>query len=444
MEGWRHTIVTLRGPDPDPPVTSSNIPAGWQNADINVKLTATDASGVEATYYSVDGSNPTVAYTAPFTISSEGTTTVKYYSRDTRGNVESVHTDTLRLDKTNPVATSDVQSSYITTATIGLSAQDAVSGVLDIAWRLDGGGWQHGASIVATGFGSHNFDYYATDAANNQQPIQHGSFTILQPDSDPPVTGDNIGSGWVQGPYLVELNAYDQISQVQGIYWSTNGATPTVMAAGSTATFTVSAEGPQIVKYYAVDTRGNKEALHTQTLYVDSTPPSTTTDVQASYPTTATIRFTPTDALSGIASTKYKVDSGAWQTGTQVTVGAPGPHTLAYYSIDGAGNTETSKTAILPHQPRHDTAGDERQRPERMGEGPGQRDALGHGCELDCLGDVLLGGRILSVADLLRACLHRARGSDDPQVLLGGRARQRRDGEEQDRSDRQQRARHDE
>ncbi len=47
-------------------------------------------SGVEETYYRIDGGDETT-YTAPFEISGEGTTTVEYWSVDVVGNVEDGH-----------------------------------------------------------------------------------------------------------------------------------------------------------------------------------------------------------------------------------------------------------------------------------------------------------------------------------------------------------------
>ncbi len=224
--------------------------------------------------------------------------------------------------------------------------------------------------------------------------------------------------GGCRAPTCVVLNSYDQISQVQGIYYSTDGTTPTVMAAGSTATFTVSAEGPQTIKYCAIDTRGNKENLHTKTLYVDSTPPTTTSNAQASYPTTATIQLTASDARSGIAQTRYKLDSGAWQTGTQLTVGDPGLHTLVLLLDRRRGQHRDHQDGDVPHQSGHDATGHHRQRAGILGQGPGQRDALRHRRELGRLGDVLLARRQRTHRALLRPHLHRGRRGHHPQVLL--------------------------
>ena len=72
-------------------------------ATVTVKLAATDTggSGVAATYYTTDGSTPTTTsptYTAPFTLSSPGTYTVRYFSTDRAGNAEQVQSQSVTVD----------------------------------------------------------------------------------------------------------------------------------------------------------------------------------------------------------------------------------------------------------------------------------------------------------------------------------------------------------
>jgi peptidoglycan/xylan/chitin deacetylase (PgdA/CDA1 family) len=60
-----------------------------------VSLSATDTGGwgVDKTYYTTDGSDPTTSsavYTAPFKLGTPGTYTVKFFSTDLAGNTEPV------------------------------------------------------------------------------------------------------------------------------------------------------------------------------------------------------------------------------------------------------------------------------------------------------------------------------------------------------------------
>ncbi|PWV88463.1 putative peptidase [Paenibacillus cellulosilyticus] len=54
-----------------------------------------------------------------------------------------------------------------------------------------------------------------------------------------------------------------------------------------------------------------------------------------------------TDAESGVASTSYSLDGGAYTTGNSISISSEGIHTLRYYSEDKAGNKEAVKEKII-------------------------------------------------------------------------------------------------
>jgi hypothetical protein len=88
----------------------------------------------------------------------------------------------------------------------------------------------------------------------------------------------------------------------------------------------------------------------TFTFVVDETRPHTTSDAVSTYTGTATISLTATDALSGVAATYYRLDGGATTTYTApVTIAPPASgaasHAMSFWSMDRAGNVETSTTA---------------------------------------------------------------------------------------------------
>ena len=87
----------------------------------------------------------------------------------------------------------------------------------------------------------------------------------------------------------------------------------------------------------------------------DVTPPVTTASGMGSRwrNDAATVKFTATDAGSGVAATLYQVDGGTWKAGDQVVVRAPkdhsndGEHIIAFYSVDNALVQETTKTVTV-------------------------------------------------------------------------------------------------
>ncbi|TEU18449.1 MAG: hypothetical protein E3J21_05915 [Anaerolineales bacterium] len=130
--------------DQNPPTTSIALSGtagnnGWYVSDVQVNLTATDnpagcGVGVEKTEYSFDGAGWNM-YTAPFTISDEGTTTVYYRSNDNEDNVEPTKTQTIKIDKTPPTITGAATTPpnsygwYDTDVVVHFTASDAVSGI---------------------------------------------------------------------------------------------------------------------------------------------------------------------------------------------------------------------------------------------------------------------------------------------------------------------------
>lgn len=93
--------------------------------------------------------------------------------------------------------------------------------------------------------------------------------------------------------------------------------------------------------------------LVSQSIKIDTTPPMTTatlsgTEAGNQYQSAVNVVLTATDNLSGVAATYYSIDGG-----TAVTYAGPfnvsiaGSHTLDYWSVDVAGNTETAHAQPL-------------------------------------------------------------------------------------------------
>jgi uncharacterized repeat protein (TIGR02543 family) len=81
----------------------------------------------------------------------------------------------------------------------------------------------------------------------------------------------------------------------------------------------------------------------------DTVPPVTVATLSGTlqggiYVSPVQVTLTATDNASGAAATYYEVDGGAWQIYTgSFTVAANGNHTVGFYSVDLAGNVETTK-----------------------------------------------------------------------------------------------------
>ena len=161
--------------DTGAPTTSiSGVPAGWTRANVTFTLSATDdaaGTGVASTFYTENGSSPT-PYARAVTISTQGTTTVGYYSVDKAGNSEAPLTAQVLIDRTAPTLSWNAKTSYTGTATITASAADTLSGINRVVMRLNGkGAWTTENSIETAVPGAHRVEARAYDNAGNWRGV---------------------------------------------------------------------------------------------------------------------------------------------------------------------------------------------------------------------------------------------------------------------------------
>ncbi|WP_416829060.1 OmpL47-type beta-barrel domain-containing protein [Ectobacillus polymachus] len=115
---------------------------------------------------------------------------------------------------------------------------------------------------------------------------------------------------------------------------------------------TISDEGKHTLAYRSVDKAGNTEEAKTLPIWIDKQAPVTNAVVDGvsgenQYNTKdVTVTFTASDDNgSGVAKTEYQVDGGEWTlVNGSVTISDEGKHSLAYRSVDKAGNIEEAKT----------------------------------------------------------------------------------------------------
>ena len=148
------------------------------------------------------------------------------------------------------------------------------------------------------------------------------------------------------------LRSKDAVSGVEKIFYSVDG--DAFKAYDDVLLLT--GEGQKEIRYFAEDRVGNRETMHTTTVNIDVTPPTTRSEVigivlgnDNTLNTTSQIQLTASDALSGIRATYYRIDSTSrWKPYTaQTKIGmrniADGNHTLEFYSEDKLGNKEEVK-----------------------------------------------------------------------------------------------------
>lgn len=175
--------------------------------------------------------------------------------------------------------------------------------------------------------------------------IQHD---VTPPTTTAAVSPEPHGSAWVNRPVQVTLSAVDDLSGVAATFYAVDDPTCASDNVGTCSVyagpFTISTDGQHTVSFFSKDNAGNFEAVQRTTVSIDSTPPQTTATLSGTQvpsggyvgPVQATLAAT--DTLSGVASTLYQLDGGAWQPYTSpFTVSTLGLHSVTYYSIDNPG-----------------------------------------------------------------------------------------------------------
>jgi len=170
--------------------------------------------------------------------------------------------------------------------------------------------------------------------------------------SAPVTTGDLSGThqnGWYSSDVEGTLAAHDNLTDVANTFYKLDGGAQQDYAGA----FSVGSDGKHTVEFWSEDGAGNTEAASAPlTFKVDKTAPTTevinpiSPDSGWFVTSGIPVAFDANDGGSGVAATYYTIDGGAKQTyGEPFTADlSTGTHTIAYWSVDLAGNEEAHET----------------------------------------------------------------------------------------------------
>lgn len=114
--------------------------------------------------------------------------------------------------------------------------------------------------------------YFAVDKVGNRSDVASQRYVL---DRTPPVTSADPGEGMFSGPILVVLKTEDNAV----IRYTTDGSTPSDASPEYENPVPVARD--TVLKFFAVDESGNREAVKVEKYTFDQTPPSTTVDPPA-------------------------------------------------------------------------------------------------------------------------------------------------------------------
>jgi len=295
----------------------------------------------------------------------------------TAESVESNEATGTKLDVTPPTTTSWTSPAnpngpsgwFITMPILYLSRNEP--GVTYYQWdAVDPDGWTAYSGGMNPPQGSHNLYYYSVDAAGN---IEGRRVKTVKVDTKAPSAFSLLspvnGSSANTKPDLNWLPSADAESglgkyqlYIDGVLNKDN-LDPLLTTTKPSASLSL---GLHFWYVMAVDVCGNQiKSDATWIMMVETTPPTTALLISPSapdapggwYKTRPSITLTPNET----ADTYYQWDSAGWKLYSSSLSGIDGSHTLNYYSVDPAGNTEVKKsyafkvdvtppvtTAILP------------------------------------------------------------------------------------------------
>ncbi|MFZ3060902.1 MAG: FG-GAP-like repeat-containing protein [Candidatus Methanoperedens sp.] len=370
-DGNIHTY-TYKGKPKDiiPPVTTDDVDGQWHNTSLIITLIPSDEnSGIASTYYTIDGSLPTIESQKGTSIilSESGEYIIKYFSVDNAGNEEGVKTalNTAKIDTRQPDTTDNADSQWHnSTVTITLTAMDENSGVLATYYSIDGSSSLASPTNVTTitinSEGIHTLRYYSVDNAGN---VEEPHEAVVKIDITPPVTADDSDNVWHNSDVILNLTATDSLSNVAIMHYTMGETGYTTNSNNIQLTFIN--EGIHNITYHSVDNSGNAEETKKTAVRIDRSAPVTTDDSDGEWHNNSvTVKLSSVDDLSGVKSTNYQLTpvtkslidsfliwvSGAIgisepSQGNVILLTDEGIFGIKYNSEDNVGNIELEKNA---------------------------------------------------------------------------------------------------
>jgi outer membrane protein assembly factor BamB len=252
-----------------------------------------------------------------------------------------------------------------------------------LLWSFAGDGFLQSAVLVVNNYvyvGSAHGKLYAVDAATGQQVWVTTAGTSIpyvdEQNVSQPLTGFAASDGLLVVPTSTTLVAYEGDTTAPTLTWGsqTPAANPSgwnnsavdlpfttaddlsgVQSAVPGSPLHFASEGANQTQQVTVtDNAGNSATFTSPAVNVDLTNPATSAVVSGPsgnmewYQGAVSVSLNASDNLSGVANTFYRLDGGSAQTyNNPFSISSDGVHTLEFWSVDVAGNSETHQTQTV-------------------------------------------------------------------------------------------------
>ncbi len=313
----------------------SSAPEEWGQGPVTVELWSSTGAPIR---WGMNPREPEHLFTAGIEVNEEGVTSINFAAERPSGALTPTRLTHVLIDRSAPWVWDDAPRAPVRgPVTVGIGADDAWSGVLFVEHRLDGGAWRFGDGVLVSSEGATLLEYRATDRAGLVSEV--GSATVLI-DNTAPDASDDAPAGWVRGPVAVTLTLIGD----GAIRYSLDGSSP---SRAYEEPLSITAQGTTRIRYLARDSVGNVGPAREAYVRIDDTPPVLAHTAEASYEGTATFSLSASDALSGVATLRYRINGGEWIQSTSsplqvAPLSVVGSHVVEYRATDDAGNEAIS------------------------------------------------------------------------------------------------------
>ncbi len=369
--------------DQTAPTTTASATAGgaytygnWATANVVNTLSCSDGagSGCNTISYCTDTSNsctPGTTYTGAVTVSTQGTSYIRYRSTDTSSNTETTKSSTIKVDTSLPTTSDNYGSKdgnwQTANQTITLTPADVTSGIATTKYCTDSNntcspssGTSYSTAVTISTEGTTYFRYASTDTAGNVQTTVSRSVKIDK-------TNPTVSAGSDQTKHTSFTQTATASDSTAGIdattyQWAKVSGPGTVAFGSATSlatTISANTDGAYVLSFTAHDNAGNS-TTSTFSLTWDATAPTAAITYSINHPVksgdslviTATFNEAMVDspipkiAISGnntVSATSMTKSSTTVYTYTYSVGSGDGTDTVALSnSTDAAGNTITS------------------------------------------------------------------------------------------------------
>jgi hypothetical protein len=243
---------------------------------------------------------------------------------------------------------------YRSSASLNLSADDAISGVVSTVCRIDGGDWvSYIGSIVLDSEGVHLIEYRSYDLAGNEEAVQSCSVKVDRtvPCSSASIQGSDGVDGWYVSTVLVNISSSDNVSQVDSISYRLDSGSWVVYS----ESIPVVGVGSHLIEFYSQDIAGNIESVKQIEFRIDTDDPTIHLHIDGKVFTNSAVWFnwTTNDSTSAVGAIELSIDGapyqmyGASQSNITLSGLSDGRHSLLVRVTDLAGNVIVSESNFV-------------------------------------------------------------------------------------------------